>query len=85
MIDNDIEVECQIYVRCLKFFKSVISSDNTVVKVCGDLAPSGSDSTFCKNINYIWYKYNIKCSKFDIKSYLDAIKLVKSNYGVLKY
>ena len=53
LIVNDVTVESQIHVRFIKFFKSVTSSNNTTVKVCGELALNGSDSTICKNINYI--------------------------------
>ena len=48
LLVNDISVESQIHLRFVKFFQSVILSSNTIVKVCGELALNGSDSTICK-------------------------------------
>ena len=56
LIVNDISVKLQIHKRFLKFFHSVISSDNEIIKMCDQLMLTGSRSTVCNTINYIWSK-----------------------------
>ena len=80
MILNDSPVEAQLYNRFLNFFKSVISSENKVLKLCGNLVLNGSGSTVCDNINYVRYKYNLRRSKLDILGYKnDLLKMECQN------
>ena len=83
---NDIPVECQVHKRFLKFFESVLDSCNPVVKFCGQLALSGSNSSVSKNINYIWSIYNIGVPKHDKESYKTVATLLKTyekrRYGI---
>ena len=51
LLVKDIPLDIQIHVGFARFFKSVISSKNTIVKLYGNLALQGSWSTMCKNIN----------------------------------
>ena len=60
-----------------KFLKSVISSANTIVKLCGNLVLNGTGSTICKNINYIWYKHIFKYSKYEVANYATALNNMK--------
>ena len=66
---NDIPIESQVHKRFLKFFESILNSCNPIVKFCGQLALSGSSSIVCKNVNYIWSKYNVCLPKSEKESY----------------
>ena len=66
---NDIPMDAQVHKRFLNFFESLIKSSNPVVKLCGQLVLSGSRTTVCKSLNYIWSKYNVIVSKSDKNSY----------------
>ena len=83
LIFEDIPVNVQIHIHCVKFFKSVISSENTIVKLCSKLALNGSGSTICKNINYIWFKYSLKYSNYDTAIYVITMNNMKSQCGKL--
>ena len=82
LLVEDISVDVQIHIAFIKFLKkSVISSENNIVKLCGKLALKGSGSTIFKNINYTWYKYSLSCSKYKPASYFTAMNSMKSQCG----
>ena len=66
-IVNDIPVDAQLHRRFLKFFYSTINSDNVCLQMCSKLILLGSQSNACKNINYIWHKYQINESRLDVR------------------
>ena len=53
LICNDVAIESQIYLRFVKFFKSVISSSNEIVFRCAMLALHGSRSRISNSLSLI--------------------------------
>ena len=83
-IVDDLPVEIQIHKRFLTFFHTSITSKNNVLRTCSQLALNGSNSTACKNLNYIWFKYKLPCTKHNwnlnsVKSTLNSIGLNNNN------
>ena len=72
------------YLKLFDWMCFIEKSSNPVVKLCGQLVQSGSRSMFCKNVNYIWSKYNMIASKSDEGSYNTPISMLytyeKENY-----
>ena len=64
LICDDIHVSYQMYSRCLKFFKSVFNSDNSIVKYCAKLAMSGSRSVMSNNLSVL--SKVMKCTRYDL-------------------
>ena len=75
-IVNDCPVEIQLHKRFLKFFRSIITSDNELVNLCGKLVLKGSGSAICDNVNYIWYKYGIMYSKYEVASFSNEVSTI---------
>ena len=53
LIVNDIGIEDQLLKRFVKFFNGVIESENQIVKFCASMAVNGTNSSVCRNLNYI--------------------------------
>ena len=45
--------------RQLKFIRNCLSSENTIIRLCGQLASNGSKSDVSCSINHIYYLYNL--------------------------
>ena len=60
LIVEDIPIEGQLVKRFIKFYNSVINSDNNVLQFCGQLVTNGSNSAVCKSVMYVKSKYNLK-------------------------
>ena len=58
-ICDDIPVNTQLYIRCVKFIRSLHLSPNPVTNMCYKLALHGSRSNTCKNINHISSVYRV--------------------------
>ena len=55
-----------------------------MLRTRSQLALNGSNSTACKNLNYIWFKYKLPCTKHNwnlnsVKSTLNSIGLNNNN------
>ena len=53
------DVDVQLHCRQLKFIKNCLSSENTIIRLCGQLAINGSKSDVSCSINHIRYLYNL--------------------------
>ena len=56
---DDEDVDVQLHRRQLKFIKNCLSSENTIIRLCGQLAINGSKSDVSCSINHICYPYNL--------------------------
>ena len=77
-IVNDIPIETQLHKRFLSFFHSIHISNNNILQLCNKLVQNGSGSIACRNLNYIWYKYNISLSKCETDVY-NRVKSIINN------
>ena len=55
-----ITIEGQLVKRFIKFYNSVINSDNKILQFCGQLVTNGSNCAVCKSVMYVKSKYNLK-------------------------
>ena len=60
LIVEGIPIEGQLMKRFIKFYNSVINSDNNILQFCGQLVTNGSNSAVCKSVMYVKSKYNLK-------------------------
>ncbi len=67
MICDDLPVEVQICNRFLKFYRSLIKSDNSTIKVLLRHAIDGSGSSVANNINLLWHRYKIDEINFHLQ------------------
>ena len=76
-IVNDLSIENQLMKRFLKFFNSIVSSDNPVVRLCGSLVVNGSNSYVCRSLNFTRLKHNINCPKESIVHIPDVLRCMR--------
>ena len=67
----DISAEGKLHIRFLNFFIKCLSSSNSCLKLCANLALRGSRSDTAKSVNFICCKYNI--DKYDITTYANNV------------
>ena len=63
----DISAEGKLRTRFLNFYRKCLSSSNSCIKLCANLALRGSRSDTAKSANFICCKYNI--DKYNITTY----------------
>ena len=77
LIVEDINIECQIHKRMIRFIESILTSQNPLLSRCGRLIKEGSRSNVSTNLFYIVARYN--CSiQTDAKQLCNIISLFKS-------
>ena len=59
LICQDIPVIMQLHKRFMKFFCSLINSENVYLNTCAKLALNGSCSKLCNSITHICHKYHL--------------------------
>ena len=59
LITRELPIDVQLHLRTLNMFKSFATSNNTIVKLCSNLAMNGSGSPIANSINFIAFKYHI--------------------------
>ena len=59
LLCDDEDVDVQLHCRQLKFIKNCLSNENTIIRLCGQLAINGSKSDVSCSINHICYLYNL--------------------------
>ena len=64
LIVDDLPVNVQLYKRFMKFIRNVVNHENKVIALCSKLAIHGSNSSVCKNINFL--SKELKISKFQL-------------------
>ena len=62
----DLPIHAQLINRFRKFQRSVFTSDNILVRYCGNLAKNGSRSSFCNNLNVL-NLYNSSAPNYDTR------------------
>ena len=80
-ICDDIPIEYQMCCRFVKFFKSLVKSDNTLTQLCSKLVLSGSRTAICNSLTHVsaLLKYNrndivyYNTSRHDFKHKCDAL------------
>ena len=79
LIVEDISFEGQLVKRFIRFYNSVINSDNNILQFCGQLVTKGSNSAVCKSVMYVKSKYNLKYKCDDTLS----IKELYTELGIM--
>ena len=59
LISNQIPIEIQLKCRFIKFYKSLLASDNNLVRYLAECKSFSKNSTMCRNVNQILYDLNI--------------------------
>ena len=67
LICDDKPIEVQMCNRFLKFYQSLIKSDNSTIKVLLRHAIDGSGSSVANSINLLWHRYNINKFNFHLR------------------
>lgn len=94
-ICDDRPVDVQLYKRVIKFFNTIIRSDNKCVSICGRLAIQGSRSSVANSLTHICQKYGINKftlfpdgAKYNFDSEFDSIDVEQGtavrNFVLLK-
>jgi hypothetical protein len=79
-ICGDTPVDFQLHKRFIKFLHTVLTSDNECVRICGELALSGSRSAVCNSANLVSFRYGLNKHLISAKS---KGQLLKQMYGSL--
>jgi hypothetical protein len=67
-ICDDTPVEFQLHKRFIKFLHAVVNSENKCVRMCGELALSGSRSSVCHSANLVSFRYGLNKHLVSVKS-----------------
>ncbi len=67
LICDDKPIEVQMCNRFLKFYRSLLKSDNSTIKVLLRHAIDDSGSSVANNINILWHRYNINKFNFHLR------------------
>ena len=59
LLCEDLPIEAQLFKRAIKFFRSIVKSENNIIQLCGRLASRGSQSKVSNTINYVCSKYKM--------------------------
>ena len=78
LICTDLDIECQLHKRFLKFFYKMYHSDNYVTTFLARLALGGSRSSVCNSLNFILSKYRLLKSNFQCYDFYELLQSVKS-------
>ena len=77
LIFNDITIDSQIDKRVYKFLASCKMSDNSLTKLCYNLACYGSQSTVSNNISFLCSKYGL--CRYTLPNYLPSCSYNNDN------
>ena len=58
-ICDDVRIDKQLYVRFIKFMNQLRTSDNTLTKLCYNMAINGSSSSISNSISHLSYIMNV--------------------------
>ena len=75
IICNDLNIDCQLYKRVLKFFTSLGKSDNIYNKLTLRLITQGNNSRMSHTFNHLSYKYGF--NKYDFIENISMPNLMK--------
>ena len=72
-IISDDNVDVQLHRRLLKFVYNVLTNNNPIIKMCGQLAINGSSTALSRSVKYLCSIYNINMSDLIYKSVVTNI------------
>ena len=75
IICNDLNIDCQLYKRVLKFFASLAKSDNIYNRLTLRLITQGNNSRMSHTFNHLSYKYGF--NKYDFIENINMPNLMK--------
>ena len=64
LICKDVPIKLNMYQRFNKFLNNVVNSDNSIVRLCGNILLKGSNSNAGKNVKNI--SNELKCSRQEL-------------------
>ena len=59
LLSNQIPIDIQLKCCFIKFHKSLLASENNLVRYLAECKSSSKNSTMCRNVNQILYDLNI--------------------------
>ena len=77
---NDLNINCQLHKRVLKFFVSLAKSDNTYNKLTLQLITQGNNSRMTHTFNHLSYKYGFNKYDFININMTNLMKKISSEY-----
>ena len=80
IICNDLNIDCQLHKRVLKFFVSLAKSDNTYNKLTLQLITQGNNSRMSHTFNHLSYKYGFNKYDFININMTNLMKKISSEY-----
>ena len=59
LIADNMPLECSLDLKYMSFYKSIISSENSIIKYTDQSMSHSHTSILCKNLTYLTYKYQL--------------------------
>ena len=59
LIADNMPLECSLDLKYMSFYKSIISSENSIIKYTAQNMSHSHTSILCKNLTYLTYKYQL--------------------------
>ena len=68
LVSSQLPIEIQLKCRFLKFYKSLLQSDNELIRYLSQIRTFSSNSTMSKNLNQILYELNLDIFELEMLS-----------------
>ena len=63
LIADNLPLDCTLDLKFISFFKSIATSDNSIIRYTGKCMMKSHTSTLCRNMRHMLYKYDISINE----------------------